>query len=173
MQLCIFASTAEIPGWINSLFLWLGYANSALNPVIYATLNRDFRRPFREILCFRCSTLDDLMRREFYDHQYGGDEYYIRNKKKHVSTDTIGGVNSVCGRTSSKQYTTDQLQLPNYQHAMSSPSQNTITTSTAVIRGSPWTTSNRKTFETQLTTDPETDVDIEGDVGEGVSWTSG
>lgn len=166
-----FPVLAEIPGWITSLFLWLGYANSALNPVIYATLNRDFRRPFREILCFRCSTLDDLMRREFYDHQYGGDEYYIRNKKKHVGTDS--GVNSVCGRTSSKQYTADQLQLPNYQHTLSSPSQNTITTSTAIIRGSPWTTSNRKTFETQLTTDPETDVDMEGDVGEGVSWTSG
>lgn len=115
------------------------------------------------------------MRREFYDHQYGGDEYYIRNKKKHVSTDSVGGVNSVCGHNSSnKQYssTTDQLQLPNYQHALSSPSQNTITTSTAIIRGSPWT-SNRKTFETQLTTDPETDVDIDGEGGEGVSWTSG
>jgi len=170
----------RIPGWINSLFLWLGYANSALNPVIYATLNRDFRRPFREILCFRCSTLDDLMRREFYDHQYGGDEYYIRNKKKHggggLGADGVVGVNSVCGRTSSKQRAADQLQLPNYQHScgpLSSPSQNTITTSTAIIRGSPWTSSNRKTFETQLTTDPETDVDVEGDGGEGVSWTSG
>ncbi|CAL8109985.1 unnamed protein product [Orchesella dallaii] len=171
---------AEIPGWINSLFLWLGYANSALNPVIYATLNRDFRRPFREILCLRCSTLDDLMRREFYDHQYGGDEYYIRNKKKLggvVGTDSVSGVNSVCGRASNKQRTgADQLQLPNYQNScgpLSSPSQNTITTSTAIIRGSPWTTSNRKTFETQLTTDPETDIDVEGDGGEGVSWTSG
>lgn len=101
------------------------YSPLSLNPVIYATTNRDFRRPFREyihsylllihlgpswfellkalelnqiklsiikgeILCFRCSTLDDLMRREFYDHQYGGDEYCVRNKKK------LPGVGSSC-----------------------------------------------------------------------------
>jgi 5-hydroxytryptamine receptor 7 len=71
----------EIPGWVSSLFLWLGYANSALNPVIYATLNRDFRRPFKEILCFRCSTLDTLMRREFYNHQFGDDPENLRHKQ--------------------------------------------------------------------------------------------
>ncbi|XP_021964697.2 5-hydroxytryptamine receptor 1 isoform X3 [Folsomia candida] len=85
-----FVEEDKIPGWVSSLFLWLGYFNSSLNPVIYATTNRDFRRPFREILCFRCSTLDDLMRREFYDHQYGGDEYCVRNKKK------LPGVGSSC-----------------------------------------------------------------------------
>ena len=44
---------AAIPPSLSSLFLWLGYANSLLNPVIYATLNRDFRRPFQQILYFR------------------------------------------------------------------------------------------------------------------------
>lgn len=29
---------------------WLGYANSALNPVIYSIFNRDFRRAFKKIL---------------------------------------------------------------------------------------------------------------------------
>jgi 5-hydroxytryptamine receptor 7 len=38
---------------LSSIFLWLGYANSLLNPIIYATLNRDFRKPFQEILYFR------------------------------------------------------------------------------------------------------------------------
>jgi len=42
-----------IPRWLSSLFLWLGYANSFLNPVIYATTNKDFRLPFKEILCLR------------------------------------------------------------------------------------------------------------------------
>lgn len=42
-----------IPRWLESLLLWLGYFNSALNPMIYARYNREFRRPFLEILCFR------------------------------------------------------------------------------------------------------------------------
>ncbi|XP_068220615.1 5-hydroxytryptamine receptor 1-like isoform X2 [Palaemon carinicauda] len=61
-----------IPAWVSSLFLWLGYANSLLNPIIYATLNKDFRKPFQEILCLRCASLNLLMREEFYHSQYGG-----------------------------------------------------------------------------------------------------
>lgn len=56
---------------LSSLFLWLGYANSLLNPIIYATLNRDFRKPFQEILYFRCSSLNSMMREDFYHSQYG------------------------------------------------------------------------------------------------------
>lgn len=60
-----------IPAFMSSLFLWLGYCNSLLNPIIYATLNRDFRKPFREILYFRCGSLNLMMREEFYQSQYG------------------------------------------------------------------------------------------------------
>lgn len=60
-----------VPQVVTSLFLWLGYANSLLNPVIYATLNRDFRKPFQEILYFRCSSLNLMMREDFYHSQYG------------------------------------------------------------------------------------------------------
>lgn len=56
---------------LSSIFLWLGYANSLLNPIIYATFNRDFRKPFQEILYFRCSSLNIMMREEFYHSQYG------------------------------------------------------------------------------------------------------
>ena len=63
-----------IPHSLSSIFLWLGYANSMLNPVIYATLNRDFRKPFQEILCFRCAKLNKMMREEFYHSQYGDPE---------------------------------------------------------------------------------------------------
>ncbi|XP_066582241.1 5-hydroxytryptamine receptor 1 [Prorops nasuta] len=61
----------SIPAFLSSLFLWLGYCNSLLNPIIYATLNRDFRKPFREILYFRCGNLNHMMREEFYQSQYG------------------------------------------------------------------------------------------------------
>jgi 5-hydroxytryptamine receptor 7 len=60
-----------IPSSLSSLFLWLGYANSLLNPIIYATLNKDFRKPFQQILYFRCSSLNLMMREEFYHSQYG------------------------------------------------------------------------------------------------------
>ncbi|ODM88542.1 5-hydroxytryptamine receptor 1, partial [Orchesella cincta] len=98
----------EIPPWMGTLFNWLGYANSALNPVIYATLNRDFRKPFREILCLRCSTLDDMMRREFYHQQYGDDhdrENYLRrlsrpHTENEVSYATEGPTNQRGGVTS-------------------------------------------------------------------------
>ncbi|KAL5282621.1 hypothetical protein ACFFRR_005615 [Megaselia abdita] len=61
----------HVPGALSSLFLWLGYANSLLNPIIYATLNKDFRKPFQEILYFRCSSLNHMMREDFYHSQYG------------------------------------------------------------------------------------------------------
>nr|AVZ23078.1 5-hydroxytryptamine serotonin receptor 7 [Eriocheir sinensis] len=67
-----FNTPSPIPSWVSSLFLWLGYANSLLNPIIYATLNKDFRKPFQEILCLRCASLNLLMREEFYHSQYGG-----------------------------------------------------------------------------------------------------
>ncbi|XP_071439481.1 alpha-2B adrenergic receptor-like [Hetaerina americana] len=40
----------HIPGSAFSTAFWLGYMNSALNPVIYTIFNKDFRRAFRRIL---------------------------------------------------------------------------------------------------------------------------
>ena len=62
-----------IPRWLSSIFLWLGYFNSFLNPVIYARFNRDFRTPFKEILCFRCRGINVRLRSESYAEQYGPD----------------------------------------------------------------------------------------------------
>lgn len=60
-----------IPRWLNSTLLWLGYVNSFLNPLIYARFNRDFRRPFKEILLLRCCGINDRLRFETYAEQYG------------------------------------------------------------------------------------------------------
>lgn len=40
----------DIPPIAFSTAFWLGYMNSALNPVIYTIFNKDFRRAFRRIL---------------------------------------------------------------------------------------------------------------------------
>lgn len=61
-----------VPIWLDSILWWLGYANSFLNPVIYARFNREFRTPFKEILLFRCRGINTRMRSESYVEQYGG-----------------------------------------------------------------------------------------------------
>jgi len=60
-----------IPHWLGALFLWLGYANSFLNPIIYARFNREFRTPFKEILLLRCRGINTRLRTETYAEQFG------------------------------------------------------------------------------------------------------
>jgi len=40
----------ELPDWGVTALFWVGYTNSALNPVIYPCFNRDFRDAFRRLL---------------------------------------------------------------------------------------------------------------------------
>ncbi|XP_030315314.1 histamine H2 receptor [Calypte anna] len=41
---------SRVKGTPMSVVLWLGYANSALNPILYGTLNRDFRLAYQHLL---------------------------------------------------------------------------------------------------------------------------
>ncbi|XP_011056730.1 PREDICTED: 5-hydroxytryptamine receptor 1 [Acromyrmex echinatior] len=60
-----------IPHSVSSLFLWLGYCNSALNPIIYAIFNKEIRKPFILIMCLRWRNINELMREEYYQRQFG------------------------------------------------------------------------------------------------------
>uniref|UniRef100_A0A8C6UFT3 5-hydroxytryptamine (serotonin) receptor 7c n=1 Tax=Neogobius melanostomus TaxID=47308 RepID=A0A8C6UFT3_9GOBI len=39
-----------VPIWLERILLWLGYANSLMNPFIYAFFNRDLRSTYRDLL---------------------------------------------------------------------------------------------------------------------------
>lgn len=65
----------DVPGWVDSVLLWFGYSSSMLNPVIYSKFNREFRTPFREIMCCRCRGLNDKIRRQEYLENLYGDNY--------------------------------------------------------------------------------------------------
>ena len=41
----------NFPGVLVSFFLWLGYFNSTLNPMIYTVFSPEFRQAFQRILC--------------------------------------------------------------------------------------------------------------------------
>ncbi|GMT36143.1 hypothetical protein PFISCL1PPCAC_27440, partial [Pristionchus fissidentatus] len=56
---------------IDMIFLWLGYSNSMLNPMIYCKYNKEFRVPFREMLFCRFSTLQNVMRHEEFNNKFG------------------------------------------------------------------------------------------------------
>ncbi|THD28466.1 5-hydroxytryptamine receptor 1 [Fasciola hepatica] len=60
-----------VPPALESLFLWLGYINSTLNPIIYAIFNREFRMPFKEILLCRCRGINARLRSQRYAVEYG------------------------------------------------------------------------------------------------------
>jgi dopamine receptor D1 len=48
-----------IPPIIFSVFTWLGYFNSTLNPVIYSIFNTEFREAFKRVLSFARCTKDN------------------------------------------------------------------------------------------------------------------
>ncbi|XP_018335910.1 5-hydroxytryptamine receptor-like isoform X2 [Agrilus planipennis] len=48
MPLC---DKCNISGYVMNFFLWLGYFNSTLNPVIYTIFSPEFRQAFKRILC--------------------------------------------------------------------------------------------------------------------------
>ncbi|CAJ0937016.1 unnamed protein product, partial [Mesorhabditis belari] len=50
-------STECVPQWVFLISFWLGYSNSAVNPLLYAAFSRDFRAAFRKVLLRKQSSL--------------------------------------------------------------------------------------------------------------------
>ncbi|XP_053202611.1 5-hydroxytryptamine receptor 2A-like isoform X2 [Panonychus citri] len=51
----------QMPASLPTIFLWLGYFSSTINPVIYTIFNRNFRRAFRRIIL--CQTIKYRLQR--------------------------------------------------------------------------------------------------------------
>jgi len=49
--------TCEVNPHLISFFLWLGYLNSTLNPIIYTIFSPEFRNAFKRILCGRKASI--------------------------------------------------------------------------------------------------------------------
>uniref|UniRef100_A0A7E4ULY8 G_PROTEIN_RECEP_F1_2 domain-containing protein n=1 Tax=Panagrellus redivivus TaxID=6233 RepID=A0A7E4ULY8_PANRE len=54
ITLGILGNEWAVPSWMGSLFLWLGYISSIINPIIYTIFNRRFRQAFLRILRCQC-----------------------------------------------------------------------------------------------------------------------
>lgn len=88
-------SVYSIPPWIVSFALWLGYANSMLNPIIYVTFHQDFRKAFRYLLCFQCASMGTRLREEAFQSQYG----QTQMSSCHVGT-TVSGATTAANNNS-------------------------------------------------------------------------
>ncbi|XP_070539936.1 probable G-protein coupled receptor No18 [Ptychodera flava] len=49
-----FCSTCTLNKHAEAFIIWIGYANSCCNPVIYTIFNKEFRSAFTRMLCGRC-----------------------------------------------------------------------------------------------------------------------
>ncbi|TGZ74773.1 hypothetical protein CRM22_000750 [Opisthorchis felineus] len=56
---------------VNNVFLWLGYVNSTLNPIIYAIFNQEFRIPFKHLLLCHCRGINARLRSQRYAIEFG------------------------------------------------------------------------------------------------------
>ncbi|XP_056358568.1 histamine H2 receptor [Oenanthe melanoleuca] len=90
-----------VKGTLMSIVLWLGYANSALNPILYGTFNRDFRLAYQHLLhcwrtgCPRSSHLPPLQKAQPRGRQGQGRQegkplkLEVRNEKGTLLTDGV------------------------------------------------------------------------------------
>nr|XP_022918265.1 octopamine receptor Oamb [Onthophagus taurus]XP_022918266.1 octopamine receptor Oamb [Onthophagus taurus]XP_022918267.1 octopamine receptor Oamb [Onthophagus taurus] len=64
-----------IPPLLFSILFWLGYCNSAINPLIYALFSKDFRFAFKKIICKCFCKLASRSRRDSDGSQMQGRQF--------------------------------------------------------------------------------------------------
>lgn len=72
-----------VPKWAESLFLWLGYTSSILNPIIYTTFNKRFRQAFGRILRCHCN---NPQRQNFNSTYRWFSQHSTHSKAQNIST---------------------------------------------------------------------------------------
>lgn len=93
---------------ISTVFLWLGYVNSLLNPIMCVLMNRDFIKPVREILHCRCANINSTVRNDFYQWQFGEPSTH-RTTLYYADTRARGSVQSIKDTDFAKPSTQNQM----------------------------------------------------------------
>ncbi|XP_049880747.1 octopamine receptor beta-1R-like [Pectinophora gossypiella] len=94
------------PPPVVAAVFWVGYFNSALNPLIYAYFNRDFRAAFRKTLDSCCRTIcGDFARRHCcqrqrreHHHSNASSDIHMNNCIKSTSADVLRAHQASCSR---------------------------------------------------------------------------
>nr|XP_046262709.1 histamine receptor H2a [Scatophagus argus] len=107
------------------IVLWLGYANSALNPILYGALNRDFRSAYTHLLRCRCPTYSGWMSRQ-------------PSPTVATARDELTEVTLLCGHTPStcRAGQTDQTFMLQEMNSSASPTTIQFTNGTAATDAS-------------------------------------
>lgn len=85
LPLDVLCESCHVPEKLFTVIFWLGYCNSLMNPIIYASSSREFKRAFLKVLrCYwllqRCKDRDDKYNLRKYCSQRKSE--YCRNEKQ-------------------------------------------------------------------------------------------
>lgn len=79
-RLAIEIDHIDVLNTISLIFLWLGLLNSLIDPIINATMHRDFRRTIQEILRCRWSDINAVIRDNIFKRSFGSSLRRVSDK---------------------------------------------------------------------------------------------